>query len=1163
MEAHRPTSEPTRADMGPTLQRRWLLLGALIFLLSLLQQPTWPGRSAVWLPSAGIVFALGVWRGYWAILLLLPAALLAGLRTILVNTSAADALSWELVLGESLYEGVFQTLALLVALGTYRHSGGGEADLRDPPSALSFLLLPGLLLGVFALLRGLPVWLFASEPFSLVRDTAAHWIAAELGLVALAPPLLILGTPWMIRNGLTCSNGWWDGRPPSPAGGLSESTPAARTALAGRLRRPKQNDWLEIGLLAAGTTLLSVLLTIALSPQDPGGWQLWGAPLLLIVWAAIRQGLQGAPLAAAAGTASSLVLLELLWPELSRPLLVQGNLLAQCGTALLVAASVSWVRTSEQRYRQVVSQIPVILYSTHLLSAPDNQPPTAEILFVNPPCKAILGCLPEELLGDYENWMKRVHPEDREVLRAALVQLGLQHQPVVCEYRLAPKPGDIKEPFTPPHRSPLPEPRTRWVRDVMVPHFDSEGHLDGWEGMASDITEQRFLADDLRRTTSMFHTLVANLPAGVFFVSARSGRPILVNQRARQLLGQREDVAAGIEHLSQVYRLHKPDGTPYPVEELPVCQVLKRGAVSMRDDIVVHRPDGRRVPLISWAAPVDVGQSGRTDSVVWVLEDLTELRQAEAARRETEGRLRTVIESLAEGLLVQDRHEAIIDSNPAAGILLGQLLERPGSLAEGAWVREDGSPLPPDDHPIRRVLRTGVPVRNVVLGLPRIERVERGDASDSDSRPRASTPRMRWLLINALPLAPKPGSTPAGAVTTLVDVSDHIQAQQRIRDSEERYRGLVDSLPLMVLQFDRQLTLTLANPAMLAISGYTIGEVDVVAKWSKLVHADDLSVFMDAFQQALAGKNVHCEVRYRAKDGQERFCYSFLQPIWSADEPAPSRLSGQPTSAGEQSNRDVIGVTSLVLDLTRERRLEQELHRAQRLELVGRLSSSIAHDFNNLLAAMLGLTELAGIKAAAGEPVREELRQIGEVGEQATQLTQQILGFCKQRPVPLRRIDVNRATRRTADILRSLLPREVRFECVLNESPLYVQADEIQLQQVVMNLCLNARDAMPQGGLLAVRTRVESTSPIEGRKGPWLCLTVQDSGAGMTPDVQSRIFEPFFSTKERGTGLGLAVVQQIIGGFGGQVKVQSELGQGSRFEVWLPLGSVEMTGING
>src|SRR5207248_896191 len=196
--------------------------------------------------------------------------------------------------------------------------------------------------------------------------------------------------------------------------------------------------------------------------------------------------------------------------------------------------------------------------------------------FVNPPVEAVLGCRVEDVLGDHQRWMQRVHPEDREILMAALMQLGRQNQPVVCEYRLTPRSGDVREPTTPPG-SPLPEQRTRWVRDVMVPQLDENGRLIGWEGMASDITEQRMLADDLRRTTSMFHTLVANLPAGVFFVSARSGRPILVNQRARQLLGQREDAAAGREHPSGVYRPHRDDRTPYPPEELPVCQALARG----------------------------------------------------------------------------------------------------------------------------------------------------------------------------------------------------------------------------------------------------------------------------------------------------------------------------------------------------------------------------------------------------------------------------------------------------------------------------------------------------------------------------------------------------------------------------------------------------------
>ena len=126
---------------------------------------------------------------------------------------------------------------------------------------------------------------------------------------------------------------------------------------------------------------------------------------------------------------------------------------------------------------------------------------------------------------------------------------------------------------------------------------------------------------------------MANLPAGVFFVQGPAGRPILVNNRARQLLGRREDASASLDHLSEVYRLFRSDGSLYPVEELPVYQALRRGVAAMRDDIVVHRPDGRRVPLVTWAAPVRLaGALGASDAAVWVLEDLTAMHQAEAAR---------------------------------------------------------------------------------------------------------------------------------------------------------------------------------------------------------------------------------------------------------------------------------------------------------------------------------------------------------------------------------------------------------------------------------------------------------------------------------------------------------------------------------------------------
>ena len=225
---------------------------------------------------------------------------------------------------------------------------------------------------------------------------------------------------------------------------------------------------------------------------------------------------------------------------------------------------------------------------------------------------------------------------DKLVL-AALAQLYLQKEPVTCEYRLL-TPDKTETNATP--LSPMLPPqfprlkRERWVRDRLAPYYDANGQLAGWEGVIEDITEQRGLAQDLRLTTGILHAAIISMPMGVFFVQGPQGRIILVNARARKLLGQREDLAAGLSHLSQVYRLQKPDGSEYPWEELPVTRALRDGAICTANDIIVHRPHGRRIQLVSWAAPVELATLDQPNAAVWVLEDANILApKAEFVRR--------------------------------------------------------------------------------------------------------------------------------------------------------------------------------------------------------------------------------------------------------------------------------------------------------------------------------------------------------------------------------------------------------------------------------------------------------------------------------------------------------------------------------------------------
>jgi PAS domain S-box-containing protein len=1100
----------------------WLSALGWLVLLQAASPLAWGYTDAhLWIPAAGLGLCLVAWFGRRAALLIFLSQLLVIGQALLLGTLSLSSLDLP-YLTLAFIAAVLAPLETLVAWELYHHQARGSRNLGDPRSAILFLFV--VVVGVgggFAALRGLLWWLATPNDWPFWKWLFWHWLSRSLGVLAVAPPLLAAVTPWLIRQQLAVVE-VFDDHDFQQRGHIGVD----------RIRR---GDWIEIAGLTLGASVLGMIL--GWTHKEVPGWQLWGSPLLLIVWASLRQGLRGGTIVAGATAAFPLFVLAGREHDLSM-MLLQGNLLAQCATGLLVAASASWIRLSEARYRQVVGHLPVVVYSGRIIDmGTGNQPPLAEVTLVSAACGTLFGCAPDELLGDYQHWLSHVHPDDQEVLLAALSQLTRQSLPVTCEYKLAPEEtlrhvgeGDSALAAIPGSSlltlnvTPLQSPRVRYVRDTLAPRLDDDGALVGWDGVVTDITEQRLLADDLRRTTNMFHTLVANLPAGVFFVAGSRGRPVVVNARARQLLGQREDAAAGLEHLSQVYRLFRPDGTPYPVENLPVYAALRTGQTRMCDDIVVHRADGRRVPLVAWGAPVSLGPGADHDAAVWVFEDLTALHQAEAARRDTEVRLRAVVETMGEGLLVQDRQGVIVDCNQTACQVLHRSAEtlRGQALFALGWtfLREDGTPLASDAHPAHQVLRLGMPVRNVVLGM-------RSDPAPgtTTAEPRRLSP-VRWLLVNAMPLTSPPN--PTGVVTTFSDITAYRHAQDVLRNSEEKYRGLVEALPLMLCVVDRDTRLTYINPATTQVTGYTLEEIADPQIWLERIRAEDRPGLLAVIAEALAGTSGRIEIRYQAKNGDEKVAYALVQPRFHDSE--------------------IIGTITLMVDMTRERRLEQELQRAQRLELIGRLSSGIVHDFNNMLTAVMGYADLAGQSVAADHPIQRDLHLIQEASHQAKGLASQLLAFSKNRKVDMTRFDLNQLVRRTLDLLRSSLPHKVQVEALLHNGELPLEANETQLQQVLMNLCLNAKDAMPQGGRLQVRTELVQHDERRG-----VCLKVRDEGHGMAETVRSKVFDLFFTTKEHGTGLGLAVVQQIVESYGGFVEVHSEPEKGATFEVWLPL----------
>jgi nitrogen-specific signal transduction histidine kinase len=250
----------------------------------------------------------------------------------------------------------------------------------------------------------------------------------------------------------------------------------------------------------------------------------------------------------------------------------------------------------------------------------------------------------------------------------------------------------------------------------------------------------------------------------------------------------------------------------------------------------------------------------------------------------------------------------------------------------------------------------------------------------------------------------------------------------------------------------------------------------------------------------------------------------------------------------------------VVEDITEQRRLEEELRQAQKLEAIGQLAGGVAHDFNNILAVIIMQTGLTAMEEGLTDTAREGLRQIHLAAERAANLTRQLLAFSRRQVMQPRDLDLNEVVTNLTKMLQRIIGEDVWLEMRLYPTPLMTHADAGMLDQVLMNLAVNARDAMPKGGRLIIETTAREISAAEAaalldvKPGHYVGLSVSDTGCGIPPEILPRIFEPFFTTKEpgKGTGLGLATVFGIVKQHGGCIQVASEPGRGTTFEVYLP-----------
>ena len=365
--------------------------------------------------------------------------------------------------------------------------------------------------------------------------------------------------------------------------------------------------------------------------------------------------------------------------------------------------------------------------------------------------------------------------------------------------------------------------------------------------------------------------------------------------------------------------------------------------------------------------------------------------------------------------------------------------------------------------------------------------------------------------------------------------------EQALRRSEARYRSLVQSSVYGIYRSSLEGRFLDVNPALIAMLGYSSPEEVLLLDPEKDVFAqpEEHARLVKEFRRA--GRLDGFEVKWRRKDGRTITVRISGRAVSSADEPA-----------------DVL--EAIAEDVTDRRALEDQFRQAQKMEAVGRLAGGVAHDFNNLLMVISGYAEviLAGLNVE--HPLYEKGRAIQLAADRATTLTRQLLAFSRKQLLELKVVDVNAIVEDMERLLRPLIGENVELSTVRGPEAAHTRADAGQLEQVLMNLVVNAKDAMPQGGKLTIQTQ---TVVVDERHrggqqfihaGNYVLLSVSDTGMGMDRETQSRIFEPFFTTKEKGkgTGLGLSTVYGIVKQTGGYVMVQSEVGRGTTFQIYLP-----------
>ena len=647
---------------------------------------------------------------------------------------------------------------------------------------------------------------------------------------------------------------------------------------------------------------------------------------------------------------------------------------------------------------------------------------------------------------------------------------------------------------------------------------------------------------------SPLKTILYSMQTGIVILDVETHQILDVNKKAIEMIGATKDqICSSIchEYICPAEKGH--------------CPVTDLGQEVDNSERVLIKANGERMPIIKTVVTAILeGRKCLIESFI----DITERKRLEGALMKAHVKLEQRVEERTAELRVINEHlqRQIVERKRAEEALL--------NAAQQWRTTFDGiSDIVCLLDPEGRILRCNKAMVNL-LGKPFSEILSRPywEIVHGTTAPIKECPvvRMRetrrrettilsiddrWFSIAVDPLLNEAGVL-IGAVHIMSDITERKQAEEAIRRSEEKYRTILENIEDGYYEVDIAGNFTFFNDSICRIWGYPKEELMGMNN-RQYTDQENAKKLFQAFNKVCRTGEPTKEVGWEIirKDGTKRYIEASV-------------------SLQKNSSDKPIGFRGIIRDITERKRVEEErlalqeqFRQSQKMESVGQLAGGVAHDFNNLLTVITGYSDLILRRIDQNDSIRGDAEEIKRSAEKAASLTRQLLAFSRKQVLEPKVLDLNHLVANMHKMLQRLIGEDIELVTLLTKDLRSVKVDPGQIEQVILNLAVNARDAMPDGGKLTIET---ANAELDGNyarthigvtPGRFMMLSVSDTGHGMTPEIRERIFEPFFTTKEKdkGTGLGLSTVYGIIKQSGGNILVYSEPGQGTTFKIYLPM----------